>query len=85
MSETKSLASMRKEIYDFLKEEGFDLTEGRQITLSKLIKSYHEKRVVDVAPQKPIEHKITCPECLGVQLKRGKGGKWYIKIMKHAE
>ena len=55
---TTELSQFRKQVYGFLDKEGFELTKARQITLSKLLKSIHEHRVVELPNQKPIEHKI---------------------------
>lgn len=82
MSTSKQLAEMREEIYSYLRSAGFFLGMKEQKGLSKLLKSYHEQRVIEIESNTPQEHVLKCPSCLGVKIKSGKTGKLYVKKLK---
>lgn len=62
----KDQSWLRKQVYDFLAEQGFKMNLATQKKLSTILKSVYEKRINDshTTPQEKIgEHKIICPEC----------------------
>lgn len=82
--EKKTAASLRKEVYDFLHENGFEPTSIQKSALSKILKSVYEHRVIIADNPAPVEHIITCPKCQGISKKYGKAAKNYKKRIKLA-
>lgn len=69
----KTQAQVRKEVYEYLADQGFEVTAERHKALKGILKFIAETHV-EIPAQPPQEHKVKCPDCGGEKIYKGK--KW---------
>ena len=79
-------ASLRKEVYTFLHEEGYGLNDRQKGALSKILKGVLEHRVIESRKENdaPLRHEVVCPKCQGITLRSSASFKRYRKNIKRA-
>ena len=68
---TKTQAQVRKEVYEYLADQSFEVTTERRKALKGILKFIAETHV-EIPAQPPQEHKIKCPDCGGEKIYKGK-------------
>ena len=79
--EEKTQAEYRKEVYQYLRDEGFDLTPERHKKLVDLIAPIKD-REVQITSNIPREHHVICKQCGGRRLFHGKKPHWKTQYNK---